>query len=106
MWTNYSTDQQNFTGPMFHITLKEKPYETNFKVLPVKIQRQKTDRGGGTYDETIIRKCFMKSLSRFARVLLRKALTNSVLNCCDINFIYFIVHMTNLLNSNLIEDCL
>ena len=76
------------------------------KFYRLKYSVKKLTGGGGTYDETIIRKCFMKSLSRFARVLLRKALTNSILIYCDINFIYFIFHMTNLLNSNLIEDCL
>ena len=45
VWTNYSTDQKNFTGHMFNIKLEQKSYKMEFEDLPVKIQRSKTDMG-------------------------------------------------------------
>ena len=51
VWTNYSTDQKNFTGHMFNIKLEQKSYKMKFKDLPAKIQQSKTnmgeERGGG-----------------------------------------------------------
>ena len=46
VWTNYSTDQKNFTGHMFNIKLEQKSYKMRFKALPVKRQRSKTEMGG------------------------------------------------------------
>ena len=52
VWTNYSTDQKNFTGHMFNIKLEQKSYKMKFKDLPAKIQQSKTNMGeerrGGT----------------------------------------------------------
>ena len=41
VWANYSTDQKNFTGPMFTIKLEEKSYKISFKALPFKIHWSK-----------------------------------------------------------------
>ena len=58
MWANYSidqnvqnqNDQNDQTGHMFNIKLKEKSCKMSFKALPVKIQkiqRPKTDKQRG-----------------------------------------------------------
>ena len=56
VWTNYSTDQKNFTGHMFNIKLEQKSYKMKFKDLPAKIQQSKTnmgeERGGGAQSST------------------------------------------------------
>ena len=39
VWSDYSADQKNFTGPMFNIKLEEKSDKMCFKPLPVNIER-------------------------------------------------------------------
>ena len=45
VWTNYWTDQTNFTGHMFNTKLEEKSNKITFKALPVKIQQSKNRQG-------------------------------------------------------------
>ena len=57
VWTNYSTDQKNFTGHMFNIKLEQKSYKMKFKDLPAKIQQSKTNMGeerGGAQSSTYL----------------------------------------------------